>query len=356
MEAYVQADSGVHDLSPYIVRGSVSRAIDQVSSAELTLRNPNLMFTEAPRVSGDPGPILHPMDPIIVTLTRIKNRPIQVFTGYLDTTPYLQLFPGTITLKATCTLKRLMYTYVDPGLPFFNEWLTLHGWQTVEGIGIVSPSATKDSFQNTGKLEDSSFGKLLFAFLTEIGGWDENNVFIEDLPPALPSIVAALFTRAKAQGEQAQQELDDLLHKIIGSASLGNGLPGGGPAHQGQGTAAGGGWFRVGATLDSTRGQAPTFSDHNGMSFAELLQAGENRGLHPTLTQVLSLKSSTYGMDMGTAIQIRMPGGTTAHTIYKNDVGSGQPGSPHYKIDLHAGIAGKLGWKPNEDVEVRVPA
>src|SRR6185312_8555015 len=32
-------------------------------------------------------------------------------------------------------------------------------------------------------------------------------------------------------------------------------------------------WISVGATLDPTAGQAPTWSDHGGFSFAELLEA-----------------------------------------------------------------------------------
>jgi hypothetical protein len=114
-------------------------------------------------------------------------------------------------------------------------------------------------------------------------------------------------------------------------------------ASAGSALASGGGWITIGASVDPTQGQAPTYPDHGGMSFAELLQAGTNRGLHPTLTEVLGLSSGTYGMAMETAILIRMPGSSTQYTIYKNDVGSGQAGDPYYKIDLHPGIAAALG-------------
>jgi hypothetical protein len=116
-----------------------------------------------------------------------------------------------------------------------------------------------------------------------------------------------------------------------------------------------GGWFRIGATLDPTGGQAPTYSAHSGFSFAELLQAGANRGLHPTLSEVLGNSKTTYGMPMETPILIRMPGGSKQFTIYKNDVGSGQAGLPHFKIDLHQSIASALGWVANGDVEVKLP-
>jgi len=121
-----------------------------------------------------------------------------------------------------------------------------------------------------------------------------------------------------------------------------------------------GGWVRVGATIDPSQGN-PAFSRffHGGMSFAELLQAGANRGLRDkALTAILGLAEGykaagqDYGMAMGTALQVRMPGGQRSFTFYKNDVGSGQGGDPHYKVDLHSGIANALGWHPNEDIEV----
>jgi hypothetical protein len=114
------------------------------------------------------------------------------------------------------------------------------------------------------------------------------------------------------------------------------------------GPAAMGGWVRVGATLDPTGGQT---GDPN-MTFAELLEAGTNAGMRPDLTQLLGETRGSYGMPMGTSIGIRMPGSSRSFRISKNDVGSGQAGNPHYKIDLHPGIAAALGWSPNGDVEV----
>jgi phage-related protein len=114
-------------------------------------------------------------------------------------------------------------------------------------------------------------------------------------------------------------------------------------------TALPGGWFRTGATIDPTGGQT---GDPN-MTFAELLEAGTNTGMRPDLTQLLGEPRGSYGMPMGTAIQIRMPGASHAYSITKNDVGSGQAGNAHYTIDLHPGIASALGWSNNEDVEVK---
>lgn len=120
-----------------------------------------------------------------------------------------------------------------------------------------------------------------------------------------------------------------------------------------------GGWAKVGATIDPEYGN-PAFSDHGGMSFAELLQAGANRGLKgQSLTATLGIgpphytaEGQDYGMAMGTPIHVKMPGAAKQFVMYKNDVGSGQGGDPHYKVDLHSNIAAALGWSNNADIEV----
>jgi hypothetical protein len=227
VEAWVKTDYGIIDLSPYVVRGSISRKIDQISSVEIEIRNPGKKFTEHGYF--DPitkqnivGPLLHPMDPIAVQATRLQGRPVQVFAGYLDTTPYLQLFPGTITLSGSCTLKRLQYTYFDPGLPFFNEWLVNHGWESADSYGIVNPTANNDDprFKDTNKLKDSGFGSLLFATLNEIGNWPEETIYIEQLPNGIVDLVEGLFVDARKAAKEAGTEFTDLLHKIIGTATL----------------------------------------------------------------------------------------------------------------------------------------
>ena len=111
-------------------------------------------------------------------------------------------------------------------------------------------------------------------------------------------------------------------------------------------------WITTGATLDPTAGQAPTYSDHGGFSFAELLEAGANAGLRPDLTQLLDAPRGSFGMPMESSIHIREPGSRRSFRIWKNDVGSGQGGDLHYTIDLHPGIAAALGFPGEGDVEV----
>lgn len=232
IEAWVNTDYGVIALEPYITAGNVNRKLDQVSTAELTLRNPNKVWTNhhyKDSITGENlvGPIFHPMDPITIKLTRLQGHPIQVFTGFLDESPYLQMFPGTVTLKASCTLKKFLYTYFDAGLPFFEEFLAAHGWQVQEGIGIVNPKAEEKTAKTKGELTDTGFGELLLAVVNEIGRFPKKSIFIEELPDDLIKLVTHLFEEQVSESEEANKQFYHLFHQIIGTAALGEGTLGG---------------------------------------------------------------------------------------------------------------------------------
>ena len=229
INAYIKADSGVYDVSDYIVDFSIDRKVNQVSSAQLTLRNPNkkwtnFSYTNPSTGQKETGPVFHPMDPITILLTRLRNRPVQVFTGYCDSTPYLQLFPGTVQLTASCTLKRLLYTFFDPGLPFMMEFLAQYGWTPSQSTGgIVHPAAEQQKANQAPRYDDSGIGELLFHVLTQIGGWDPNTIYIEKMPASVIQLVSNLFDLFKADAEESSQELTSFLHQIIGTSELGGG-------------------------------------------------------------------------------------------------------------------------------------
>lgn len=237
INAYIKADSGVYDLTEYITDFSIDRKINQVSTAEITFRNPNKKWTNheyTDTITGQKkvGPIFHPMDPITILLTRLQNRPVQVFTGYCDTTPYLQLFPGTVQIKASCTLKKLQYTYFDAGLPFMREYLEEKGWDiTADGSQIFGNNKEeavghKASEVNEGVVfGDSGIGELLADILRDVGGWDNSTIYIQKMPPSVINLIANLFDLFKKEGEEANEELTKLLKKIISTAASGAGAP-----------------------------------------------------------------------------------------------------------------------------------
>jgi Peptidase family M23 len=242
VKAWVKSDTGVVDLSPYITNCMIHRRIDDVSKLEIVFRNPKItdsngkqrfMFTEH-EVDGKIMPLFHPMDPITVVCERIAGRPIQMFTGYCDTTPYVQLFPGVARIKASCTLKRLQHTYWDPALPFVDDFMKTYGWNVNPNTGAASPSAkrakileTKTIFSTGENLNDGSIANLLFAVLQEIGGWDPSNIWIQSLPDNIVSTVYKLFDEFTSENKKVNIEISNFLSTLVGSGSFGAANAGG---------------------------------------------------------------------------------------------------------------------------------
>lgn len=227
---YTKAQDGtIYDLKQYVVSGQIQRKVNQVSSAQVTLRNPYKLFTGG---QGNPR-AFHPMDPITIYLERLQGHPVRVFTGYLDTTPYLQLYPGTISLSASCTLKKLLYTYFDPALPYVVAFFEQYGWvNTGQGSLFSIPpnqqgNAATQADVNAGKkpftaLQDGSLGKLLWAILTDIGQWKDTDIWIENLPDGIAKRVQALMKSVQSGQDQASQDFTSFLHQVIGSGSQGS--------------------------------------------------------------------------------------------------------------------------------------
>jgi lysophospholipase L1-like esterase len=234
VNVWIKTDTGIFDLSPYITSFYIDRRINEVSQATVSFRNPRvtdernpnrtrMLFTEH-LVGNSVRPMFHPMDPIIITLTRLKGRPIQVFTGYCDTTPYVQLKPGEAKITASCTLKKLQYTYWDPALPFVRDFMQKNGWNISEQGLAFNPN---NKF--AGKLHDGSIGYLLYTVLNEIGGWDPNNIYIQDLPgDQIKTIVRKLYEDTSKASNKASKEFTSFLSDLIGSAKYGSAGGGGG--------------------------------------------------------------------------------------------------------------------------------
>ena len=227
--AFVRTDDTISgtppylDISDYIVRGNVTRLVGSASTATLTLRNPNKIFTGN---NAGRTPTFHPMDPITIYMSRYEDFPVQVFTGYLDKTPYLQLFPGTVQLQASCTLKRLLHTYWDPALSFTKQFMAKYGWFQDQNTGQMQNVAEQvTSLEDKGKLSDGSIGQVLYAVLTEprLGNWKDNEVFIEQLPPDLIRRIKNIYMKFAQDQKELEAQLTTLLSQIVGSGANGSG-------------------------------------------------------------------------------------------------------------------------------------
>lgn len=251
-------DGRVIDVSDFVVRGEVVRKINEVSTAQIELRNPRKIWSQPQpeaRKRIDPNltwPFFHPMDPITIYLTRKPNSPVQVFTGYLDEVPYLTLTPDTVKLKASCTLKKILLTQWDPALPFAQSFMRQFGWM-VSADGTMANNLVAEnepmkiaSDPNEGPppsdappntppgdppppppvtdhLDESSFKALLENSLQYIAGWDPAAIYIEPLPTRLVEKAASIFQAISKESQDAYEEYKKFIVKVIGPNSGGGG-------------------------------------------------------------------------------------------------------------------------------------
>lgn len=149
------------DISRDVIRGKVTRDVNAVSLAEFTINNKGRKYTG----------ILKRMDKVSIWLKRVCW--IQVFSGYLDIVPAFDLFPVEAYIKASCTLKRLKYTYWDSGLPASQELLLPDTFRaTIDGTnpGLDNP--------------DAGTGLIIKDLLVKVGKWPEDQIMIQQIPKA----------------------------------------------------------------------------------------------------------------------------------------------------------------------------
>lgn len=198
VNAYIATSYGILDVSPDIINGSVTRRRDAASQATLVLQNPYRKYLRKMKA----------MDRIVIYLTRVK--PMLVFSGYLDSVPVDQLYPEPVTIKATCTLKRLLHTYWDPQLPYVTKFFADHGWTFDPLTGNIY-DLTGKSLWNLDI--NTSIGHMLRVVMNSVGNWPiglpnerANTVHILKLPQKFIDNTNALI--AKEVGAQEQQRKD----------------------------------------------------------------------------------------------------------------------------------------------------
>lgn len=249
---------GQYDVSSDIVRCSLHRAEDSAASFFMTLANKDLRYTPT---NGKPK--FSRMDRIVVYMKRANM--IQVFSGYLDSIPYKQLYPGTVNFKATCTIKRLMYTWWNPALDQSSALLQQSIQPGVAGDGQTGP--------NDGN--DTGMGSMLRNILILVGGWKSENINIQNFPETF-------YTFLKSQASKFQSDIDKRTQEF-GTMLEGSGYaPGVGAAagtnpnsgNPGPYTVAGGsvGYVEQIIAACDEKGLGPITSDNNNS--AGIAQAG----------------------------------------------------------------------------------
>lgn len=154
VKVYIDTERhGILDVSEDISDGSLSLAEKQMSTFNFSLLNHRRKYDG----------VFTPNDRIHVQMKRITWIPI--FSGYLDEVPYASVYPRKVSLKASCTLKRIKYRFWDAGSEAATELLR----------NASIPGAEFE--QQDGGLRDK-----IIAVLTEVGDWPRQNIHIGMIP------------------------------------------------------------------------------------------------------------------------------------------------------------------------------
>lgn len=204
----------VYDVSRDVVRGNVNRLVNTTSHINITLANKDLKYNNT----------FKRMDRIQVYLKRVKWT--KVFTGYLDSVPVFQLYPGTVDIRASCTIKRLIHTWWDPNLipskNLFDQQLADEQVAEITGMDVsVSPDTDNVSMAFT---PDAGLGEMLRRILNFVGGWNDNEIFIQDVPTSFIDYLSENLE--KYDGSKETEEFKKLFgyNETIGNSAGGGGL------------------------------------------------------------------------------------------------------------------------------------
>lgn len=246
------------DVSSDIVAWSIRRIENGVSSAVFRLANKAVPGSKAPRYNQ----LFERMDRIIIKLKRVEW--IQVFSGYLDSVPHVQLYPGTVNFRASCTLKRLMHTWWDPGLP-----------QSAGIFDQAGENALEDVLN--GETADAGLGSMLRRLLIEVGGWSSQDVHIQRFPIGYYTFMQQQIAKLDPGNQSAVHNFERML---LGDDTS----PGTGPA--------------AGRQLGVTRG---AYSLTAPERMLEVIRAVDAAGMGPDTTDIAAAQglgtAATGGTD-----------------------------------------------------------
>lgn len=206
---YIKTDKEILNVTEDVISGSVTRRTDAPSSASIKLQNRNKFYNGR----------LKPMDRIIIYLK--KTKPILVFSGYLDSAPYLQPIPGPITINASCTLKLLEFTYFDPGLPTVQILMSRFVGAGDDFAAVPDLGNNSFAFLDTrgqgdnGTVEEVGFGRMLLFLVATVGKWPKDKVHILPIPDGWIENAVRLLQQIQKNEEASNQLAADVVKKLV---------------------------------------------------------------------------------------------------------------------------------------------
>lgn len=168
------ADGTIYDVSADVSQFNMNRPIG-IASLNLTLTN------AARKYDG----VFAPMDRVVVYLRRVSR--MLVFSGYLDQVPVFSTFPGSVKLRASCSLKRLQHFMWDP--------------TTAASINVLKPVNPEQDKQ----VVDGGTAARTVRVLNEIAGWPKEQIHIASVPASWVEKVSKIADKLTKEAEVAER-------------------------------------------------------------------------------------------------------------------------------------------------------
>jgi hypothetical protein len=249
-----------------ISNGSLTRISNGISKTNFVLLNQGRKYDG----------LFTPMDRVVVYLRRIKT--VLKFSGYLDYSPTFQAEPGSLSLTASCTMKRVANFMWDPGSP--------------QASILLNTLDTNDT-----SMQDGGTARRAIDVLTNVVGWPKGSIHIGRVPSDWYETVSKVADRLIADAEVLSM-----------SAASGSGatINGENPTLAGTATVAG-----IGSgtgVLPAQVGRCSSFGGPNGGAYGNFALTGEpgtkpNDGWYCAMRwgYVTDAGSTIPGYDVGAA-------------------------------------------------------
>jgi hypothetical protein len=188
-------DHGVIDISEDLVDGTLARRSDGVSTFNFDLQNARRKYDG----------IFAPNDRIVVMMKRISW--LRVFTGYLNQVPLITAWPQTVSMAASCSLKRLQYWYWDPG--------------TAAAQNLVAQALTAMK-----GADDGGVSNAVLSILNSVVGWPASNVHIAGIPQNWFTFAYKIAKNVQAEAAEADALAQQFYAQLGASGTVGGVIQG----------------------------------------------------------------------------------------------------------------------------------
>jgi cell wall-associated NlpC family hydrolase len=190
----IATDTGTYDVSADITSGSCSLVENSVNTMEVNLINRGRRYDR----------LFKPNDRFVLYLKRLQE--LLVMTGYLDEVPFFSIYPRTVPVSGSSTLKSLQYREWQPGnQASYDLLLTL----------------AQGSQVGTTQYNDDGLAVKASALAAQVGGWDPSNIHFSSLPTTWVNQVKTLYN---VIAPQLASEITATMGAVVGGSTASGGV------------------------------------------------------------------------------------------------------------------------------------